>query len=514
MTSPAAVATPPGALSVRALSALVALAGAAFYGFVALSAMHVENGHFGTLIYDELFLTIMAGELSLPARLLSWEGHYHADGTGYLYHGVGPLITRFLAAPFVEIGTISLSTVSVWLWAVVGTALYHATFLKIAARHWPAGAANAPLWAGMLGIAAWLASPGMYFASNHSIYMEPIALAYAATAGFVYLWFSNHLAGRHLVAILVPLGALAAVALHARPNIAIGLYGGAVLAIGWSLWTLRARALLPAVLSLALMGASGLGLLALNKARFGDPTTTHGALAEAKVQHGVIYWGFDSEDSPRSSAYMRAGRFNLARVPANLAMYTLTPAPLGGVMDEAFFKAIGWHRAAAASRGDYQRLEGPGGGMLGMWMPWVVLAFAGLALARSRMRPHAGLLVATGTAALLMLAYPTVTLRYHIDVWPFVAVLAAIALAVLTPKLAGARFAGFARTSFLATLLVSMVVVQVTAAAFRLQHANRPGTLYRDWSEAECRMLAAARGFTMARRKFVCRAPRAPAAKG
>ena len=111
------------------LSLAIALCGAALYAGLLLRSVALEPGAFGADIYDQMWLALRAGELDLPARVLRMEGHYAPDGTAYSYHGVAPLLTRALLDPFVQMGTLSLAPLSIWIWAVLGTACTHAALL-------------------------------------------------------------------------------------------------------------------------------------------------------------------------------------------------------------------------------------------------------------------------------------------------------------------------------------------------------------------------------------------------
>ena len=70
--------------------------GVFIYGLLAFGIWpHHDFPLFGANIYDRYYLAMLEGRFDLPATVLRYEGHYAPDGTGYLYHGVAPLLTRF-----------------------------------------------------------------------------------------------------------------------------------------------------------------------------------------------------------------------------------------------------------------------------------------------------------------------------------------------------------------------------------------------------------------------------------
>lgn len=507
--SAAQVGTAPSAGLVLAVSLAGGLLGAALYAWIVFGILAgADPAQFGTDVYDQAWLALREGRLDLPARVIGFEGHYTADGTAQFYHGLGPLITRLALAPFVEIGGRSLAPVSVWFWSVAGTALYHLTFLQVARRAWPAAGQRAVAWSGLLAAAVWLGAPGLVLVSNIALYHEPIAMAYALTAAVVALWSLGMPRGRPTAGMVVGIALLAALCLHARPNLAIGLYVIAVAAIGLSLLRDGWQALAPALAACALLGLGGIAYLGLNEARFGTATETHGGFDGAGVQYGSVFWGLESPDDPRARGFIEHGRFNAARIVPNALLYTLAPAET--LSPNAHGIARRMHDAATRHRVGAVRIEGPGGGILALWTFWGIAAGAGLVAGAAALRRHWALVLGTGLAAAVTLAYATVTLRYHVDLWPLIAALALPGLGWLVPRLATRPLGAPMSLALVAVGMIGVIGNLTTAGAYRGAFVGVEGSFFAPWTEQDCRGRAAGRGFDPARIDEICRPPRAP----
>ncbi|MEM1429351.1 MAG: hypothetical protein AAGG09_07830 [Pseudomonadota bacterium] len=474
----------------------IALVGAALYAALLARSVALTPGAFGVDIYDQMWLAFTQGQLDLPARVLRMEGHYTPDGTAYSYHGVAPLITRALFDPFVTMGTLTLAPISLWIWATLGTAFYHAALLTALGPE--AGTARLRV---TLALTLWFVGPGVILTANHAFYHEPIALAYAATGAFVLLWARAVRAGRLSTPTLVGMAALAALTVHARPHIAVGLYACTGLALLWAVYRDRLRAL-PAVLAAGLLlGAGGASYLALNEARFGSATAVHGSFDASDIQYGIAFWELEEPGNVRQQGFTEHGRFNLGRVLPNAAFYLAAPPQflLPGLSD----RAADLHGAVTGPRVGFIRIEAPRTGMVFIWAPWVLLAVAGLAALRTAGRPYAGLLLGLGGSALLLLSYATITLRYLVDLWPIFAALALVACARAAqqpPHRQTMRLGGLA---MLCGLAVTANVVLVYPKLLRTYDT----TGFAEWSAQECRERAIDRGLPQERLSYICRDP-------
>lgn len=484
-----------------------AIFGALVYGwlvFGVLSQMEIKG--FGWSLYDEAFLAFMDGHLDLPARALRLEGHFTPDGAGFLYHGLAPLITRLVLAPFVDIATTPLGPFSIWFWSTLGSALYFAAFFKVAQSVWPAAGRNAPFWSMLLALAVWIGGAGLILASNISLYQEPIAVSYALSAAVVFLWARAVLSGAPLRGSLIAISAAAALSVHARPNVAVGLYV-VVLAFGavW-LWQERRNAMAPVLIALTLLSAGGASYIGYNSMRFGDATTTHGTFEQSPIQHAVTFWGFEAVDSERATAFTEHGRFNAGRIAPNILLYGFQPPET--VMPVANQTAKDVYRQATHSWLGKVRLEGPGSGIVFMWSVWALFATAGLFAGRAALGRWAGLVAGTGISALVTLSYATVTLRYHIDLWPVVAALSIVGIARLTPQIVTAPILTPKPFGIILVVFSGLIVNTGISMKYRANFAERPGSFGAAWSYETCADVAERKAFTQIRIAEICRSPR------
>ncbi|WP_068117256.1 hypothetical protein [Tropicimonas marinistellae] len=487
-----------------------ALLGVVFYTLISARVLsNLTIPFFGMEIYDQLFLALRDGRLDLPARVLRFEGHYWPDGTAHLYHGMAPLLTRVLLAPFVEIGTVSLAPVSVWFWGTLGTFCWHMSFAEIARKHWPEDGRAGAVWAAVLALLVWLCAPGLLLVVNFVLYNEPIVVAYALTAAFVLVWTRTVARERPIANVLWLLALLAAIAVHARPNVAVGLYAGTVFAAGLVLLRDRWRAVRPALLAMAILFAGGVAFLGLNAAKFGNVGQTHGTFEADGVQYGTTFWGADNIEGKKAAAFIEHGRFNLARIPANLMVYGAAPPQL--LASRSYDRVVALHASLTEDRLGFIRIEKPGAGAIFLWTGFCVLAGIGLCSGIARLRPYAGLVLAAGTIAVVTLSYGTITLRYHVEIFPIIGVLALVGCGRFAPWAARAR--SKIAVGFLA--LVVCAVGAVSSGATALYSSvllnEDPGTFFEPWSEEMCLDHTGQKNFAEARARQICRQPYGPA---
>lgn len=477
------------------------IAGVAWLAFVAwfLATRNPYPFH-GYEIYDIYYAAILDGQIDLPPRTIRFEGWYATDGTAYMYHGVAPLLTRFVLGWVWPFEKLSMSGPSIWFWTALGTAGYHSALIGLARRAniWDLRR-NAIL---ILCAGLWFAGPAVLLVSNQSFYHEPITVSFGATGLFVAVWV-HKLRGKITLGNAVALLALlAAIAFHARPNVAVALYAGAGLAICWGLWRYRITFLLPALLSGALLGAGVGGYMAINEARLGSAAGVDG---DYKRTYGFRYWGAEDDNSPRAEAFQVHGRFNLKRVLPNLVLY-ITDVPTTGaseaitaVSDQVYET----YRSVTEPFLGFIRIEHPRVGMLIMWPVWLYLAMVGLWTLR-RDPPMAALAGCMMLAFGLTLAYGTVTLRYRLDLWHFLALLALPgAVQLLTAPTAKVQ-------QGLIAVLLGLGFVGSLGAGVQYHGMFRdvPDHLHmRPWTYQVCAELAQAKGFDGEDLARICRDP-------
>lgn len=474
------------------------IAGMVWLALVAWSvATHIPDPFHGHEIYDFYYAAILDGRLDLPPRTVRFEGHYAPDGTAYLYHGVAPLLTRFALGWVWPFEMLSMSGISIWFWAVLGAAGYQSALIGLARRAniWdPRRNTILFLCAGL-----WLAGPSLLLVSNQSFYHEPIAVTFGVTGLFVEVWVRMIRGKIALGKAVVLLALLAAIAFHARPNVAVALYAGTALAICWGIWRQRAAFLLPVLLSATLLGAGGGGFLALNEARFG---TLAGVDGDYDTVYGFRFWGEEDHDSPRAQAFQAHGRFNVKRVLPNLGIYIADlPVNWPGLFPASEI-VYNTYRSVTEPTLGFIRIEHPRIGMLIMWPVWLYLSLIGLWALR-RDPPMAALALCMALSFGLTLAYGTVTLRYRLDLWSLLGVLAlAGAVRTLTPPAPTLNM----RAIFV-LLLGGVAVSHMASYEYSYTFRDIDTGWTSPWSYEYCAELAQAKGFEGIDVVRICRTP-------
>jgi hypothetical protein len=468
----------------RTIALVMAAAGTVVYLAVAFGMSYIVGAdRFGTFIYNYYFLALIDGRFDVPMRIVSLEGHYDAAGRAYVYHGLAPLITRAIAWLFVDLTTVSLAPLTIFLAAVGGTALYHFVFVQIIEKF---AAPNAELQrsAGLLlGIMIWIASPGLLLVANDGLYGEPIAMAYFFVACFLGLLAQPVLFGKAIESVLLPMAAFAGLCVYARPPLAIGLYATVCLLGVLLLWQRGWRGFPHAASAVAILGFFGAGLLAFNHLRFGNMLQLGSGTA---VQYGFYFWGAWDLSEPRFSGFAAHGRFSADRIVPNLMVYLLDFP--GGPIGNAFGRA---HRYLLSDHGNII-IRPPRVGMMYYWLPWFLLALAGLRCATAGLRHAWAPLLATAVGALMMASYGTVTLRYRFDLWPLLAALAMLALPRVLLALKAPQDAQPILMRRLALVLVaSLAMMAVVTYFYAFNHVEY--SIYSQWSHETCAEMVTAK---------------------
>lgn len=394
----------------------IVLGGLLYASMLWLAGAWSTGPHIGGFLYNYYFLGLIDGTLTVPAQIAGLEGFYDAEGRAFLYHGVGPLVTRALAWPVVDLTAVDLRVPTIWLFATLGGAAFHATARAFLGDALPGARGSGVL----LWLMVWVLAPGFILAANGSFYHEPMAFAFAmAGIGVFCLW---RLVERDFDGWpwLIGLAAAGALALHGRPHVAVGLYLAAVLVSAAMLWRSRGRALVPVGIAMGILLFSGLAYLQLNAMRFGSATEISGTVSDetARTVYGFLYWGWEAADHPRFQAQETHGTFMAGRILPNLFLYGVS---MGG---EA---TVGLYRRMTADMG-HIRIESPVIGFALFWLTWCVLAVIA-AFRRGGPRVFMWLgLAAVLPGALILLAYTTITMRYRIEVWPVLFVLGVVGL--------------------------------------------------------------------------------------
>lgn len=456
--------------------------------------------YIGSRLYDFYAQALLQGRFDLPLRELRLEGHYTPGGTGYLYHGLGPLLIRLPFLPFVELPTWWLSPLTIWFWAVAGNACWHRAFVQALGR---AGTGVPAAAHALLALAVWFGSPGMFLVANGSVFYEPVAMAYGLGGGFALLLAKAVFGALPIERAVLPLAVLAGLVVHARPHLAVGYYAGVCLLAAWLALRGAGRARLRAAAAVLILGLFGAALLASNALRFRDAAVMHGTFGEGEVQYGMIYWGAEDADGWRARGFKEHGQFNALRILPNAMIYVLSP-PYASFTEPAIHALEGANHALADWIGKV-RVEIPRGGALFLWPAWMLLMAVGLFKRQLWRMPALAGMAAVSIGALLLLSYATITMRYHADLWPLVAFPALFGIGPAARWLleaGGGRLA--ARVLLIVLVCAGIGVTTLVVARSRQFLLEAPGTLSAPWSDEHCLKLTARKGFAEARGRALC----------
>ena len=463
----------------------------------------------GAQLYDIYAQALLLeGRFDVPARAVRVEGHYTADGTAYLYHGLGPLITRIPFLPFVDLPTTWLSGASIWFWAVLGNLAWHRAFWLGFVQGGGEGHARRDLVAMLLAFAVWFAAPGLILVASPTLFNEAIGMAYALAGGFFLLLARVSFGRTGIGSALIPLALLAGLMVHARPHLALGLYLAMAILVLLLVKASGLREWKRILGAGAILGAFGLALIASNAARFDDPGKMHGSFADKSLQYGMVFWGVEDGEGRRAQTFEEHGRFNAGRILPNGLLYILQPPSEFGI-DGAVEATDRLHERAVAAFG-YVRVEEAKVGALWLWPVWMALMALGF-MQRLLWR-GAGLagVAAAGAGTAMIFAYATITLRYHVDMWPVIAFPAVFAIAALArrataPAEGNRQELPHYATAMLALLLVAgFVVTGHKTLHSRVTLMEPEGTMAGPWTDAQCLTYIAPHGFPASRAREIC----------
>jgi hypothetical protein len=377
------------------------------------------------LMYNNYFLSIMHHRLDIDPSCIGDEAFYTADGRAYTYWGMFPALLRAPFYPFVDLKIVPVSRIIVFISAVL-IAFVSQNILKDVMRK-----VDARAWDGKLIVSAnlliWFASPVVLLSTNGSVYHEPIVLGILGVMLSVWIVLRGMLVRSETAPRrMLLLAFIAGCVLHSRLTLGVALYfgvtlfcllhlaeqyrrlrsaGGALAAFFKSL--LSPKTVAGPLLVLFLFGSI---LLFTNWVKWGDPFNPAPLNSYGCIINGEGW-------SPRHEAVKKLGRFNLRRVIPG-AVFHLTGVGRGGRGYSVYNKLTDLFGTGT------MRLENPVPLLL-LWGPWL---FSGLYVFR-RMRKK--LVPETGRRSYLVLActllipvifilsYPTITVRYKTEFWPF-----------------------------------------------------------------------------------------------
>ena len=347
---------------------------------------------------------------------------------------------------------------------------------------------RAVLWGTLIGLGVWVSGPGLLLSANTALFHEPITIAFAAMALAVFLMVRCALFNMPLSRAIIPLAILAGVLLQSRPHMAVGLYAGVCIMGVLALWRGSWKSWVPVIAAALVLVAFAATSLQLNTMRFGSMTEAHGQfdLEESRggVQYGSVFWGREEAGSARARAFTEHGTFHPWRILPNLMIHALDlPRSLGAAIRSLHFELT-------EPISGYGRIEGPSMGMVFLWAFWMVAMTAGLVFAKPRISGGAlafPLMIAAGVGTLILLSYPTMTMRYRADLWPAVMTLCLLSFPGLM-HLYGSNWLNSPRvlSASLVLLVVGMLSSTVTIIVYTGLFQNVPNSFFGAWDAEAC----------------------------
>jgi len=374
--------------------------------------------------YNALALSIMNGTLDVPYEAIGRESYYYNDKV-YFYYGYFPVLLRFILAPFVDLNTVNLARISVWLMTTIGAAsLQYALIFYSRPK-------NSTLpWDLISKIKLILMSFIIWFGSAHFLIVqkgvlvhEPYAAMLMLSSLFLVLVYRDvfwDFKSRQYQLVLYAL--LAALCVHTRQTVALSLYSGVIILIVLkTIDTIRANKINDqknfikiffyefinnAYKPLLILFLGGALLLVLNYLRFDD------LFAMTKGEYGFNRFG--EEVSPRAcgSYITGAGRFEVGRIIPNLFYYAIG----GNNIHARFIDYLGL---------GYVRIAFHDIRFIFLWSSLLIaFLFVSWKLIRNLIYARSievivtfCFLVALTISLLLILSYTTITVRYMADLW-------------------------------------------------------------------------------------------------
>ena len=384
----------------------------------------VTNFHFNLFFpdwlwpaYNQYFLSILDGRLDVPVEAIGPEGWVYKDKV-YMYYGILPALARGLAYPFVNLETTPVSRLFVWLWSIGAVSVLQWVIIK----KYLVSSRTKVQWFILIffSFILWAGSVHLSIVQSASIYQEPYAASLFLIACYVALFskdvlFNDSVSDLHLKSYAL----LAAMSVHARPNIAIFLYLMTVVLIIFDAYVRSKKEVsgprLPlgfikrfikqAVFPMLILALGGLLLLLMNYIRFGNPFTLIDGLYGYYLLEGTTL---------KLCGFRESGQFNMLRIIPHAIYYFFG--------DYEAFKSI----SSFFSLG-YVSVGIPENRLIVAWV-WPVAAFVFMLIYQAKSiyasnikntLPAIYLSIAI-FSALLMLSYGTIAYRYAADLWmPF-----------------------------------------------------------------------------------------------
>ncbi|MGE4420698.1 MAG: hypothetical protein AB7D39_00210 [Pseudodesulfovibrio sp.] len=420
------------------------------------------------MVFNQYFLSIMDHRLDIDPACIGKEAFFGDDGRAYAYWGVFPALLRAPFYPFIDLKSVPVSRIIVFVSAVL-IAVVSQNILKDIMRKSEGQAWNERLIL-TANLLIWFASPVMLLSTNGSVYHEPIVLGLLGVMLFMWIvlrgiLIHSEIAPRRMILLALIAGCV----LHTRMTLALALYVGVSVFCLLHVvrlyrqyrsehgpWSSLFKALLSPKNVLApmlILFVFGALLLFTNWVKWGDPFNP------APLKH----YGFLVEGegwSGRHAAVRKLGRFNLRRVIPGLVFH-LMGVGMGGRAYSVYYKLTDMFGTGV------MRLEDPVPALL-MWGPWFLSGFYVFRRMRRKLVGEAAgpsyliLALTVLIPALLILSYPTITVRYKSEFWPFLFLGFCVLFAAKGPVAADGANTRFIRNFSVWSVFSALVCVVVS----------------------------------------------------
>jgi len=373
--------------------------------------------------YNELALSILDGRLNISMESVGPEGLYYEDKI-YMYYGFFPTILRLILAPFIDLNTIPLGKLSVWIMTTLGaSALQYAILFSTAAdKHHTRDIRAFVILLGY-SLLIWFGSAYFIIAQKGNILHEPYAAMLMVSSIFIaVVWHDIFRTLEKPLYRLALYALIAAFSLHTRQTIAISLYAATIVLIfastldvhhsktkSYNVFNFQfvSQLFKTSYVPLLILGASGIVLLTLNYLRFGEFWNIAGG-----------QWGYARAEKVHTASLCSAmltdtSRFEIARILPNLHFYINTNIPLHN----------NWINDLGLG---YIRKEWPFSYLKFLWIGSLfIFIYFVLLLIYTNIKDGIKnnyklnlLFLSLMIGPLLLLSYLTVAFRYVADLWP------------------------------------------------------------------------------------------------
>jgi hypothetical protein len=383
-------------------------------------------------VFDSMLMHLLRGEFTVDREAIGFEASTR-NGMTYTYFGVFPALLRLAAVPFVDIAQVQLARLSCLTAVVIFVALQLRTLVIVDDRL-PAGS-RMPGFLAVMVAATVLSGPQLYILGSAWVYHEPVLWAAVLGAAFNLVVIRAALGRGPSTRDLVWLAVLAGLALNTRVSVGVSLYLGTVLVIGWSAWSrhlaerlerrppgngrwLRAAMSamardpsmwLPILVLGLLAGAAGI----VNFERWGNPFT----FADAR------YYDFFERHPNGPLVLHNYGVFNLGRIWIGALYYATgipyllkTVPPFAQFLHARYFGLEAPPLSPLLTNPLTALLAG-----IGLYRLWWKPDLAGGRLAILRLA-----LIGHASAVVLILTFFYLTMRYRLDLAPFMTLAALV----------------------------------------------------------------------------------------